>query len=38
VTNLREGGVTIGESREKGSESPFDTKVLPLVAYERDEY
>ena len=38
VTNFREGGVTVGESREKTSESPLDTKIVPLVAYERDEY
>jgi len=38
VTNFREGGVTVGESREKTSESPLDTKLVPLVAYERDEY
>ena len=38
VTSFREGGVTVGESREKGSESPFDTKIVPLVANERDEY
>jgi sporulation protein YlmC with PRC-barrel domain len=38
VTNFREGGVTVGESREKTSGSPFDTKIVPLVAYERDEY
>lgn len=38
ITNFREGGVTVGESREKSSEPPFDTKIMPLVAYERDEY
>jgi sporulation protein YlmC with PRC-barrel domain len=37
VTNFREGGVTVGESREEISESPpFDTKIIPLDAYERD--
>ncbi len=37
VTNFREGGVTVGECREKISESPpFDTKIIPLHAYERD--
>jgi sporulation protein YlmC with PRC-barrel domain len=38
VTNFREGGVTVGESREEIGESPFDTKIVPLVAYEQDEY
>ncbi len=38
VTNFREGGVTVGGSREKISESPpLDTKIVPLYAYERDE-
>ncbi len=37
ITNFREGGVTVGESGEKTSESPpFDTKIIPLDAYERD--
>jgi sporulation protein YlmC with PRC-barrel domain len=37
ITNFREGGVTVGECREKISESPpFDTKIIPLDAYERD--
>ncbi len=37
VTNFRECGVTVGESREKVSESPpFDTKIIPLDAYERN--
>jgi sporulation protein YlmC with PRC-barrel domain len=37
VTNFREGGVTVGESGEKISESPtLDTKIIPLVAHERD--
>jgi sporulation protein YlmC with PRC-barrel domain len=38
VTNFREGGVTVGESREEIGEPPFDTKIVPLVAYEQDEY
>lgn len=38
VTSFREGGVTVGESHEKTSGSPFDTKIVPLVANERDEY
>jgi sporulation protein YlmC with PRC-barrel domain len=37
VTNFREGGVTVSESGEEISESPpFDTKIIPLDAYERD--
>lgn len=36
VSNFREGGITVGESREKSSESPLDTKVEPLVVHERD--
>jgi sporulation protein YlmC with PRC-barrel domain len=37
ITNFREGGVTVGESGEKFSESsPLDTKIVPLGAYERD--
>jgi sporulation protein YlmC with PRC-barrel domain len=37
VTNFREGGVTVGDSSEKVSESPpLDTKIVPLNAYERD--
>lgn len=37
VTNFREGGVTVSESSEEISESPpFDTKIIPLDAYERD--
>jgi sporulation protein YlmC with PRC-barrel domain len=30
VTSFREGGVTVGESHEKTSGSPFDTKIVPL--------
>ena len=33
VINFREGGVTVGESREKTSESPLDTEIVSLVAY-----
>jgi sporulation protein YlmC with PRC-barrel domain len=36
VTSFREGGVTVGESLEQSSGSPFDTKIVPL-AYERRE-
>jgi sporulation protein YlmC with PRC-barrel domain len=37
VINFREGGVTVSESGEEISESPpFDTKIIPLDAYERD--
>ncbi len=33
VTNFREGGVTVGDSREKISETPpLDTKIVPLSA------
>ncbi len=36
VTYFREGGVTVGEGGEKIRESPpFDTKIIPLDAYER---
>ena len=38
VTNFREGGVTVDQSREEDSESPLDTKIVPLVAHERDPY
>ena len=39
VTNFREGGVTVNQSREEVSEAPpFDTKIVPLDAQERDLY
>jgi sporulation protein YlmC with PRC-barrel domain len=38
VTNFREGGVTVDESREEDSKSPLDTKIVPLDAHERDPY
>jgi sporulation protein YlmC with PRC-barrel domain len=39
VTSFREGGVTVGDSLEKISESPpLDTKIVPLNAEERDLY
>ncbi len=39
VTNFREGGVTVDQSREEDSESPpLDTKIVPLDARERDHY
>jgi sporulation protein YlmC with PRC-barrel domain len=37
ITNFREGGVTVGKSRQEMNESPpLDTKIGPLDAYERD--
>ena len=39
VTNFREGGVTVDQSREEDSESPpLDTKIVPLDARERNPY
>ena len=39
VTNFREGGVTVDQSREEVNEpSPLNTNVVPEAAYERDLY